>query len=130
MTKRSIVILNSSDEESMSSAKNKYNMLPSTPRSESQWSSYCIKTGKSIHSWVKLCSLLVTCPIKTCDKRQPNASSPDIIHYIGLNIALVLANMARLSFGPCKKKKKLFLVPANFFFLQGPILKNKIFCRD
>ena len=32
----------------------------------------------------------------------------------GLNIALVPANMFRLSFGPCKKKN-LFLVPANFF---------------
>jgi len=31
-----------------------------------------------------------------------------------LNIALVPANMARLSFGPCKKKN-LFLVPAKFF---------------
>jgi len=34
--------------------------------------------------------------------------------HIGLNIALVPANMARISFGPCKKKI-LFLVPAKFF---------------
>jgi len=32
MTKRSIVILNPSDEESLSTAKIKYNMLPSTPQ--------------------------------------------------------------------------------------------------
>jgi len=28
----------------------------------------------------------------------------NIVKHIGLNIALVLANIARLSFGPCKKK--------------------------
>jgi len=50
----------------------------------------------------------------------------------GLNIALVPANMTRLSFGPCKKK--LFLVLQIFFFFKivppGTIFINKFFCRD
>jgi len=28
----------------------------------------------------------------------------DLSSFLGLNITLVLANMSRLSFGPCKKK--------------------------
>jgi len=48
-------------------------------------------------------------------------------------MVLVLANMPRLSFGPCKKKI-LFWSLQNFLFFKivppGSIFKNKIFCRD
>jgi len=55
--------------------------------------------------------------------------------FVGLNMVLVPANMPRLSFDPCKKKK-FVLVPAKIFvfenspwrdyfkkqnFLQGPV---------
>jgi len=66
----------------------------------------------------------------------------------GLNIALIPVNMARLSFGSCKKKN-CFWSLQNFLFSKivsdpifvmicisetnffvGTCLKNKIFCRD
>jgi len=34
----------------------------------------------------------------------------------GLNITLVPANMARLSFGPCKKKNSKSILAKNLFF--------------
>jgi len=43
--------------------------------------------------------------------------------FLGLNIALVFANMARLSFGPCKKK--LFWTLQNFLFFK--IVSDPIF---
>ena len=55
------------------------------------------------------------------------------VKIIGLNIALVPANMTRLSFGPCKKKI-CFWSLQNFLFFKivplGTIFRNKFFCRD
>ena len=48
-------------------------------------------------------------------------------------MVLVLANMSRLSLGPCKKKICFWSLQNFLFFKIDPprtIFRNKIFCRD
>ena len=52
---------------------------------------------------------------------------------IKIVVALVPANMTRLSFGPCKKKISFWSLQKFLFFKivpPGTIFRNKFFCRD